>query len=383
MGTPPFSISGGNLDPADWPSARAQGHRMLDDILDYIENIRERPVWQPIPDSVRARFHEAVPSGPTDLAAVHDEFMRHILPYATGNTHPGFHGLGARRRQRARHAGGDARRRPERQSRRPRSHADRSRAADCALASPAIRLSGQRKRAVRDRHVDGESARRADRAHARLGCRRAPQGRRHRPIKRLVAYTSAAAHGCIAQAMDLSGLGTEALHVIPTNGFDQIDIDALNLAIAAGPHRRTDAVPRGRHRRHRRHRRNRRPRDAGFDRAARENLVPRRWRHWRARDHGAGHRAAARRHPGGRLDRARFPQMGPGALRRRLHPGARRHDASRHVCLAGCLSAARDARARGRRAMALRLRSRSVARLSSAEDLVHPEGLWHRCAWAR
>ena len=92
MVTGPFSITGGNLDPADWPSARAQGHRMLDDILDYIENIRERPVWQPIPDGVRARFREAVPTGPTDLAAVHDEFMRHILPFATGNTHPGFMG---------------------------------------------------------------------------------------------------------------------------------------------------------------------------------------------------------------------------------------------------------------------------------------------------
>ena len=92
MATEPFSISGGSLDPADWRSARAQGHRMLDDILDYIENIRERPVWQPIPDSARARFRAAVPTGPSDLAAVHDEFMRHILPYATGNTHPGFMG---------------------------------------------------------------------------------------------------------------------------------------------------------------------------------------------------------------------------------------------------------------------------------------------------
>src|SRR5664279_3326497 len=92
MVTGPFSITGGNLDPADWPSARAQGHRMLDDILDYIENIRERPVWQPIPDDVRARFREAVPTAPTDLAAVHDAFMRDILPFATGNTHPGFMG---------------------------------------------------------------------------------------------------------------------------------------------------------------------------------------------------------------------------------------------------------------------------------------------------
>jgi hypothetical protein len=29
---------------------------------------------------------------PSDLAAVHDEFMRDILPFATGNVHPGFMG---------------------------------------------------------------------------------------------------------------------------------------------------------------------------------------------------------------------------------------------------------------------------------------------------
>ncbi len=54
MATEPFSV--GTLDPVDWPSARAQGHRMLDDILDYIETIRERPVWQPIPDADARAF---------------------------------------------------------------------------------------------------------------------------------------------------------------------------------------------------------------------------------------------------------------------------------------------------------------------------------------
>jgi glutamate/tyrosine decarboxylase-like PLP-dependent enzyme len=49
---------------------------------------------------------------------------------------------------------------------------------------------------------------------------------------RLVAYCSAAAHGCISQAMDLSGLGADALRVIPTNKHHQIDIRALEDAIA-------------------------------------------------------------------------------------------------------------------------------------------------------
>src|ERR1035438_8311742 len=83
---------GATLDPSDWPAFRTQAHRMLDDILDYVENIRERPVWQPIPDEVRAQFRGDLPQAPSDLAAVHREFMRDILPYTTGNVHPGFMG---------------------------------------------------------------------------------------------------------------------------------------------------------------------------------------------------------------------------------------------------------------------------------------------------
>lgn len=52
----PLSSEGPTLDPADWNTFRAQAHRMLDDMLDYIQNIRERPVWQPMPDDVRSGF---------------------------------------------------------------------------------------------------------------------------------------------------------------------------------------------------------------------------------------------------------------------------------------------------------------------------------------
>src|SRR5580692_7328822 len=92
MSADPPPDPGQTLDPSDWPGFRAQAHRMLDDMIDYVENIRERPVWQPIPDEVRSRFHSDLPDTPSDLAAVHAEFMRDILPFATGNVHPGFMG---------------------------------------------------------------------------------------------------------------------------------------------------------------------------------------------------------------------------------------------------------------------------------------------------
>jgi len=50
---------------------------------------------------------------------------------------------------------------------------------------------------------------------------------------RLTAYTSAGAHLCIAQAMDLAGLGTEALRVIPMNAQFEMDMTLLENAIAA------------------------------------------------------------------------------------------------------------------------------------------------------
>ena len=42
-----------SLDPENWAEFREQGHRMLDDMIDYLQNLRSRPVWQPIPDQVR------------------------------------------------------------------------------------------------------------------------------------------------------------------------------------------------------------------------------------------------------------------------------------------------------------------------------------------
>src|ERR1700691_3252388 len=81
------------LDPSDWEGFRAQAHGMLDDMLDYTQNIRQRPVWQPIPDEVRAHFRGGrVPVTSSPLADVHQEFMNYILPFAVGNVHPGFMG---------------------------------------------------------------------------------------------------------------------------------------------------------------------------------------------------------------------------------------------------------------------------------------------------
>jgi aromatic-L-amino-acid decarboxylase len=219
------------LDPSDWPDFRAQAHRMLDDILDYTEHIRERPVWQRIPRPVRDAFLGPLPQKPADLASIHNTFMRDILPYSIGNAHPGFMGWV--------HGGGTP----------------VGMLAEMLAAGLNANLGGrdqipieverQLVRWVRELFhfpgtasgllVTGTSMANliavlvARTAAIGIGVRR--QGIAA-ACQHLTAYTSSAAHGCIAQAMDLAGLGSDVLRIIPVNEQHEIDIHALAEAIA-------------------------------------------------------------------------------------------------------------------------------------------------------
>ncbi|MBZ0308911.1 MAG: amino acid decarboxylase, partial [Anaerolineae bacterium] len=81
-----------SLDPQNWDSLREVGHQMLDEMLDYLQTVRERPVWQPIPPEVKQTFQQAVPLEPAELQDVYAEFQENILPYPLGNIHPRFWG---------------------------------------------------------------------------------------------------------------------------------------------------------------------------------------------------------------------------------------------------------------------------------------------------
>ena len=80
------------LDPRDWESMRELGHRMVNDMMDYLQNIRERPVWQQPTASVKEGLHQPLPLLPQDAAGVYEEFTRLVLPYNSSNVHPRFWG---------------------------------------------------------------------------------------------------------------------------------------------------------------------------------------------------------------------------------------------------------------------------------------------------
>jgi aromatic-L-amino-acid decarboxylase len=220
------------LDPADWTAARAQGHRMLDDMFDYLEHIRRRPVWQPIPETVRARFDAPVPRRPCALATVHADFMRDVLPFATGNAHPGFMGWV--------HGGGNvAGMLAEMLAAGLNANLGGRDHAPIEVERQIVRWAAQLfgfPESATGLFVTGTSmanmlgvlVARADAFG--LGVRRkGVAAYRKRPL----AYASAAAHGCIARALDLCGLGSDSLRLIPTNTRHQMDSTALASAIAA------------------------------------------------------------------------------------------------------------------------------------------------------
>ena len=81
-----------SLDPENWDEMRALAHRMVDDAMTYLETVRERPVWQPVPEEIAARFETPAPRVPGGAAATYQEFLETILPYPMGTIHPRFWG---------------------------------------------------------------------------------------------------------------------------------------------------------------------------------------------------------------------------------------------------------------------------------------------------
>ena len=63
-----------NLDPDDWGDFRRLAHRALEEMIDHIESLRERPVWVAPPDSVRAAFSEDLPKAERSFESVLRDF---------------------------------------------------------------------------------------------------------------------------------------------------------------------------------------------------------------------------------------------------------------------------------------------------------------------
>lgn len=78
------------LDPKDWEAMRQLGHQMIDDLIKYWAGIREEKIWKPIPDEVKSFLDQPIPEKGQSPEEVYEEFKQYIFPYNKGNVHPRF-----------------------------------------------------------------------------------------------------------------------------------------------------------------------------------------------------------------------------------------------------------------------------------------------------
>lgn len=78
------------LDPSDWTELQALSHRIADDAISYLRDVRERPVWRDMPVDVRKSFQTGLPRSPVPIADIYREVAENVMPYPMGNVHPRF-----------------------------------------------------------------------------------------------------------------------------------------------------------------------------------------------------------------------------------------------------------------------------------------------------
>ena len=227
-----------SLDPADWSALRALGHRMVDDMVDHLASVADERVWTPMPGHLRDELRSPLPREGAGAEEAYAAFRRLVQPYATGNLHPAFMGWV--------HGGGNP----------------VGMLAELLAGALNANLGG------RD-HAPVEVERQVMRWSAEmLGLPGTASGllvtgtsianfiavlvARTRvlggPVRagglgdaKLTAYTSAAAHGCVPRAMDMAGIGSGQLRLVPCDAGHRMRLDGLREAVAAD--RRAGALP--------------------------------------------------------------------------------------------------------------------------------------------
>jgi aromatic-L-amino-acid/L-tryptophan decarboxylase len=218
-----------SLDPEDWSELRALGHRMVDDMIDYLAEVRTRPVWQMLPAELRDELGAGLPAQPVDAEMAYADFRRLVQPYATGNVHPRFmgwvHGGGNPVGMLAELLAGGLNANLGGRDHAPIEVERQVIRWTAAILGLPEQTSGL---LVTGSSIANMIAVLVARTAA-LGAAARRTGLRG---ARLAAYTSDAAHGCIPRALDMTGLGSDSLRAIPCDAAGRMDQGALDRAVA-------------------------------------------------------------------------------------------------------------------------------------------------------
>lgn len=201
---------------------------MMDDMFDHLANLREGPVWQPMPPDIRAAFQQKLPAQGQDITPLYESFRNTIQPYVSGNTHPHFMGWVQ--------GGGNA----------------VSMLADFLAGAmnencggrDHVGLAIERQVIAWAAEITGMPASTSGllltgssmanfiavlcARYKALGQAAREDGLGSAP---LTAYASQGVHRCVPGAMDMAGLGFNALRKIPVDADYRMNIPALRAAI--------------------------------------------------------------------------------------------------------------------------------------------------------
>jgi len=219
------------LDPADWESMRALGHQMVDDVLDYLRAIRERPVWQHAPDWVKESFKRPLPLEGQLPEEVYREFRENVLPYPVGNIHPRFwgwvFGTGTIMGAFAELLNASMNTNSGDLAHHSALHVEKQviEWLKQMLEFPAS-ASGLLTSGCSAANLIGLAV--ARNAKAGFDLRKEGLGNAQR---KMVLYASQEIHSSIQKAVELLGLGSESIRYVPVNHCFQIDLEALKAAI--------------------------------------------------------------------------------------------------------------------------------------------------------
>ena len=221
------------LDPADWEQFRALGHTMLDDMVNYMATVRERPVWQSPSAEARAALSSPVPRQGADPSDVYATFQKAIQPYPTGNIHPRFWGwvMGngtpvgfladlLTSGMNCNVPGYDqAAALVEHEALRWLAEVMDYPADASGLFVSGGSVANLLGLAIARNHAGGERLRRDGLGADSGGA--------------LTVYGSTATHSCVRRSCDLLGLGESAFRAIPVDGRHRVRVDELAAAIRA------------------------------------------------------------------------------------------------------------------------------------------------------
>jgi glutamate/tyrosine decarboxylase-like PLP-dependent enzyme len=216
------------LDPLNWDDLSALGCQMVEDMLDFLKNIRNHP-FKPMPREVLEKFHQSLPVEPIGYEKTYREFLENIMPYPVPTIHPHFWGFVAGTGS-------------------PYGVLAEMLAAGMNFSAPGFcspvhvekqviewlkeimhyppAASGVLVSGGSMANLTGLAVARNAKALTNIK-KQGLQGSQ----KKMVLYVSTEGHKSLTRAVELLGLGNESLRVIPINENYQIDIRALEETI--------------------------------------------------------------------------------------------------------------------------------------------------------